>query len=225
GVYGAREIAGVLGGLAIPAVLLGIFTVLPAPRVQRAAAAVGGAVAILGVGLFRYTYPGRWYAVGGVPTSMTLFTVFVYASGMVVCFWCLFTAIATFKTRNDPGGTVSLTFVRGGEQQTVQVAGKDAETARSALSSVGVMGNVDPGDSPRPTRSTSDGGKREADLSSPLDEAEIMEDRPSDTVDEYCGNCKHFQYIRKGGGIKPYCNAHDEIMDDMEPCQRWEPNN
>lgn len=48
--------------------------------------------------------------------------------------------------------------------------------------------------------------------------------RPDDTVDTYCGNCTHFEYVRTGTGIRPYCGYHREEMDDMEACEEWEPN-
>jgi hypothetical protein len=40
--------------------------------------------------------------------------------------------------------------------------------------------------------------------------------------DVYCGNCRHFEYVRTDAGIQPYCGAHEELMDDMDPCQEWE---
>ena len=40
--------------------------------------------------------------------------------------------------------------------------------------------------------------------------------------DVYCGNCAHFEYVRTDEGIQPYCGAHEELMDDMDPCKQWE---
>jgi hypothetical protein len=40
--------------------------------------------------------------------------------------------------------------------------------------------------------------------------------------DVYCGNCTHFEYVRTDEGIQPYCGAHGELMDDMDPCQEWQ---
>lgn len=149
GQYQSREIAGILAGLGIPAVFLGIFSVLPANRVQRAAAAVGAGLAVLGVMLFRATYP-RIYVPGseGVPSTATLAFILVYAAGIITTFWCLFTAVATFKTRNDPGGTVTLTVTKDGETHTVEVPADDVESAREKLASgtfggVGVFGGVE----------------------------------------------------------------------------------
>jgi hypothetical protein len=149
GIYESREIAGVLAGLGIPAVFVGIFTVLPANRLQRAAAAVGSGLAVLGVMLFRVAYPYQWYAAGsGVPSTETLGFIVVYAAGIITTFWCLFTAVATFKTRNDPGGTVTLTVEKNGETHTVEVPTTDLESAREKLTDegfggVGVFGDVE----------------------------------------------------------------------------------
>ncbi|WP_336034691.1 DUF7139 domain-containing protein [Halobacterium yunchengense] len=171
GQYESREIAGILAGLGVPAVFVGIFTVLPANRLQRAAAAVGAGLSILGVMLFRATYP-YLYVPGsdGVPTTSTLAFILVYAAGVIVTFWCLFTAVATFKTRNDPGGTVTLTVTKDGETHTVEVPADDVASAREKLASgsfggVGVFGGVEDPDQetranasePEPaTRSTSE---------------------------------------------------------------------
>ncbi|WP_256546579.1 DUF7139 domain-containing protein [Halobellus inordinatus] len=43
----------------------------------------------------------------------------------------------------------------------------------------------------------------------------------SDAADTYCGNCAHFEYVRTDSGIQPYCGAHEELMDDMDPCEEW----
>lgn len=231
-VFGARELAGVLAGLGLPAVLVGVFTVLPASRVQRGAAAVGAGVAVAGVALFRYTYPNRWFIGGseGIPSTLTLVTTVVYFAGAVVTFWTMFAAVATFKRRNDPGGTVTLTVTRGGETQTVEVAAEDADKAREAFSGgsggVGVFGTDQ---EPVPTQtgpgaSASDGGTTSRDITSPADEdAEVMEPPtdPGEVTDRYCGNCTHFEYVRTDDGIQPYCGFHDVLMDDMEACSEW----
>ncbi|WP_049985849.1 DUF7139 domain-containing protein [Halobellus rufus] len=44
-----------------------------------------------------------------------------------------------------------------------------------------------------------------------------------DAADSYCGNCAHFEYVRTDSGIQPYCAAHEELMDDMDPCEEWTP--
>jgi hypothetical protein len=53
GQFEARELAGVLGGIGFPAVLLGTMVALPrASRRLQAAAAVGALLSLVGVGLF-----------------------------------------------------------------------------------------------------------------------------------------------------------------------------
>ena len=54
GLYRSRELAGILGGLGFPAVLLGTMVALPrASRGLQTAAVVGAGVCLLGVGLLR----------------------------------------------------------------------------------------------------------------------------------------------------------------------------
>mgnify|MGYP000424580725 CR=1 FL=1 len=225
----ARELAGVLFGLGVPAVFLGIFVVLPASTFYRAAAAVSAGVAVLGVMLFRYAYPDRWYTAAGAPTDLTLLVGLVYFAGTITTFWCLFTSIATFKRRNDPGGTVSLTYTENGETRTVRVAAEDADAARAALGGggVGVFGGVD---EPSTDTGTTDGGATTQDIRSPgADGGEVLTDEPEpdpnpSQADRYCGNCAEFQYVRTDAGIQPYCGFHGEQMDDMDACEEWTPN-
>jgi hypothetical protein len=236
GIGEARELAGVLAGLGLPALLLGMVTVLPATSLQRAGAGIGAGVAVVGVAIFRFTYPARWYVGGGqeIPSTLTLLTTVTYLVGTVITLWFLFTALATFKRRNDPGGTVTLTVQRGGETKTVEVAAQDAAAAREALSGGGGIGfgGVDAAETvPTQTGSSgsasaSDGGTTtDSTISSQSPHAEVMAQEstsePSDVTDRYCGNCEHFEYVRTEDGIQPYCGAHDELMDDMEACDQW----
>ena len=227
-VAGTRELAGIFVGLGVPAVFAGIVTVLPANRFQRAAAVGGALLAAVGVFLFAATYPENWYASPGVPSTSVFALVVVYSAGVMTTLWCLFTAVATFKTRNDPGGTVTMTITRDGETRTVEVPQGQLDSAREALSGggsfggVGVFGDMETptddhptqrSDAANPDASASDGGAT-ADLSSPLDGPQ----------DKYCGSCEHFDYVRTDDGLKPYCGLHDEVMDDMEACAEWSPN-
>jgi hypothetical protein len=108
GTFEAREMAGTLGGLGVPAVFVGVFTVLPASRGKRAAAGIGAAIAIIGVVLFLYAYPEQWSRASGSPeTNLTLPVATVYAAGVFTTFWALFTAIVNVKARS-PGGNVTL---------------------------------------------------------------------------------------------------------------------
>jgi len=227
----ARETAGVLAGLGVPAAFVGVFTVLPAGRAERVAAAVGAAIALFGVLSFRATYPANWLTPDYAPTPAALGVLAVYSLGLITVFWCLFTAVATFKTRNDPGGTVTMEFTRGGETRTVEVAADSAAEAREAFGGVGVFGGLDD-----PAEST-DGGVTDDDIQSldepapqsepaapaSVDGAPVAE--PSEPRDQYCGNCGQFQYVRTERGIQPYCGLTNEVMDDMDACEDWQPNN
>jgi hypothetical protein len=226
GLFEAREYAGILAGVGVPAVFLGVLTVLPASRTTRAAAVVGSAVAVLGVALFTHAYPCRWSGATcdpGLP-NLTLPTVGLYFVGTLVTFWCLFVGVANFKTRNDPGGTVRMEVTRQGETKVVEV-----EKSRG-LGGIGFLGSTPDGDVQTQTRSTAepsvtaDGGATTNDIASPLDEPRTGgdgSDADADPGDVYCGNCAHFEYVRTGGGIEPYCGHHEETMGDMDACDQW----
>ncbi|WP_276300431.1 DUF7139 domain-containing protein [Halorussus lipolyticus] len=286
-----REIAGVLAGLGVPAVFVGIFSVLPASQRVRAAAAIGAGIAVLGVALFTSAYPYRWAGVGDGP-DFTFQVVVVYFLGVLVTFGCLFVAVANFKTRNDPGGTVTLEISHEGEVRTVEVekgeledfddldnlralrtglaesaagdpendptptqppteapaeagTGGDPETG---LGGVGFFGDTPDGETPTQTNqtnerraqsnrgatgrgagggqgvATSDGGTASNDISSPLDDPDAPAQPRQRTTDAYCGNCKHFEYVRTNDGMQPRCGYYGRTMDDMDACDEWEPN-
>jgi len=230
--FDAREVAGILGGVGLPAVLLGTMTVIPrtAARLRRGAI-VGAAISLVGVLLFRRAYPVDWVG-GSGDTSMTIVVAAVYFGGTLVATWCLFAAVANFKARNDPGGTVKLEITRQGETRVVEVSN---DNLRGRLGGIGLLGGTPDGDvetqtnrggttDPSPSsgnradRSRTDGGAT-------TDQAEVLTDEPSDPLgDTYCGNCSHFQYVRTDGDIEPYCGYHGEMMDDMDACEEWTPN-
>ncbi|PSP55517.1 hypothetical protein BRC82_05200 [Halobacteriales archaeon QS_1_67_19] len=273
-----REVAGVLAGLGVPAVFVGIFTVLPASQRVRAAAAIGAGIAVLGVALFVHAYPYRWAGAGN-GQDLTLPVVVVYFLGVLVTFWCLFVAVANFKTRNDPGGTVTLELTAEGEVRTVEVskdelddfdqfddieafrtqladgsaragdsAGRTADATETGLGGVGFVGDTPDGETPTQTnhtagrsrnagtsghpdvRTTSDGGTAGDDIRSPLGEpgpdtdAGAPASRGPQATDTYCGNCRHFQYVKTSEGMQPHCGYYGRTMDDMDACDQWEPN-
>ena len=220
-----RELGGILGGTGVPAVFLGILTVLPARTRTRAAAVIGAAVAILGVGLFAHAYPCQWSGsnCGAGLVNLTLPTVGIYFAGAITTFWCLFVGVANFKTRNDPGGTVRMEITKQGETRIVEVPKR-----AGGFGGIGLFGAQPDGEIETQTnRSTgaaqtvSDGGAAASDIRSPLDGGPDSTERSTTVGDNYCGNCAHFDYVRTGEGIKPYCGVHDELMDDMDPCEEW----
>lgn len=138
GLYQVREYGGILAGLGLPAVLLGVFTVLPASRRVRAAAVVGASIAVLGVALFTHAYPWHWLAADPL---LALGTSVVYLAGILTTFWCLFLALATFKTRRDPGGTARMRITESGTIRMVQAARK-----RPSFGGIGMFGGDPDGD-------------------------------------------------------------------------------
>ncbi|MFC4245465.1 hypothetical protein ACFOZ7_00355 [Natribaculum luteum] len=236
GQFGAVKWAGILAGLGVPAVLVGVFAVLPASRRVRAAAAIGTSLCLLGVALFWHAYPHHWRGHGD---DLTLLVSVVYLLGLFTAIWCLFVAVANFKTRNDPGGALEMNVTRRGETKVVEVDGSSG-----GLGGIGFLGgtpdgevetqtnaSADPNETARAAQVSapaSDGGSAASDIDSPLDgsDAEIVDapTGPSEPADRYCGNCAHFQYVRSSSGMTPYCAYHDGAMDDMDACEEWTPN-
>ncbi|MDZ5812221.1 hypothetical protein U4E84_12800 [Halorubrum sp. AD140] len=247
----ARRLGGVLGGVGVPLLLLGVMAVLPSDRSTRIAAIVGASVMCLGVALFAYAYPYHW--VGGPRpelTDLTLPTAGLYFVGAATTLWSVFVGVANFKTRNDPGGTVTMEVTHKGETKVVEV-GRDQ---LHGMGGVGLLGGTPDGEvetqTNRPNATgrsdapagngTTDGGETATDLRSPLDDAgarseptgpkgpagptsdgrAAARDGPGDT---YCGNCAHFDYVRTDQGMQPYCGHHDELMEDMDACDEWTP--
>ncbi|AGN02711.1 hypothetical protein L593_13860 [Salinarchaeum sp. Harcht-Bsk1] len=137
--WGARRVAGALGLLAAPALAGGVVVILPANPRLRAAAAIGASLTLLGVASFWHAYPQHWLGHGD---QLTPYVTAIYFLGMLTIALCLFAGIATFKRRNDPGGTVSL---RVGEGKTKYVE-VEADNEESALGGgVGLLGGTPDG--------------------------------------------------------------------------------
>lgn len=136
--YAAREVAGIVAGIGLPAVVLGIFTLLPAGPRTRATAVLGASVSLLGVALFQHIYPYNWMASAPL---LALGVSSVYFAGVLTTFWSLFAALATFKTRSDPGGTAEM---RVTEEGTIELV----EQSRSipGLGGIGMFGGDPDGD-------------------------------------------------------------------------------
>lgn len=218
-IYQVRELGGILAGVGVPAVFLGILTVLPTNRDTRAAAVVGAAVAVLGVALFAHAYPCQWSGATCAPAGdLTLPAVGVYTLGAMVTTWHLFVGIATFKRRNDPGGTVRMRVTRQGETTVVEAS------PRENRGSAGLFGT----ESAAPVQTVAGSGGAEVigmGTDGGATDQEIQEIGGGNVpADSYCGNCAAFEYVRTEDGIMPYCGTHDEVMDDMDPCEEWAPN-
>jgi hypothetical protein len=207
--FATVRVAGVLAGLGVPAALVGVFIVLPAGRRVRAAAAISASLCLLGVALFWHAYPAHWRGYGD---ELTLQVSTVYLLGLLTAIWCLFSAVATFKTRNDPGGNLEMNVTR----HTKTVLEVDDEPDSGGMGGVGFLGSTPDGEvetqtnaddggtalsydeadrrstrrsagSPgaTPGGATSDGGSAAADITSPLEggsDAEIVE--PTETTNE-----------------------------------------
>lgn len=273
GVFGtgteARELAGILGGLGIPAGFLGIFAVLPAGRRTRAAAGVGAAVAVLGVTLFVHAYPCRWIGTNCAngQSLLTLPVAGIYFVGAITTFFCLFVGVANFKSRNNPGGTAQVEVTAQGETRVIEVPKSELSKFSGSLGVFGNAPDADPANRPGAGGVASDGGASNERVTEVTDDDAIVERntaspggpsgpsagsagasrapqesarrtddwQPSGQTqanhrqttgsdrDRYCGSCEHFQYVQTTQGMQPYCGAHDDLMDDMEPCKQYSP--
>jgi len=115
----AKASAGTAAGLGVPAMLLGVVVVLPASLRTRLGVVVGAALAVAGVALFGHAYPARWTQTAD---PLAFETTMVYGLGCAVALWFVFAAIASFRRRNSPQGTVELEVVRQGTTRTLEVS-------------------------------------------------------------------------------------------------------
>jgi len=138
--FATVRVGGALAGLSIPIALVGVFVVLPASRRVQAAAAISASLCLLGVALFWYAYPTHWR---GHNQQLTLEVSVVYLLGLLTSVWSLFSAVATFKRRNDPGGTLQMNVTR--HNKTV-IEADDDEDASGSLGGIGFLGGTPDGD-------------------------------------------------------------------------------
>lgn len=275
--YGAREVAGVIAGLGLPAVILGVFAVLPSSRRTKLVALLGTQIALLGVASFPVLYPSTWLSSAPM---YALGVSLLYVCGVLTTFWGLFAALAAFETRNSPGGTARMNVTEEGKirlieddtiphlggiglfgsdpdgtvptqtnrnpSSTTESAGSE-EAEPSPNTATATHGNTDAQPTQReqstshrqstPTQTgpteheldptlasagpeaspTTDGGTATTGHD-PITETAVHQGEP----DDYCGNCRHFQYVMDGDDdIQPYCSFHEELLDDMDPCPAW----
>jgi len=130
----AEKLAGTLGGLGIPATLLGVVAVLPSSRREQAGVVAGTGLCLVGIGLFQVAYPEKWTT--GAET-LAFETAMAYFIGSGLAFWFVFTAMASFRTRNNPQGMVKLELTRRGKKQTVTVTREEYERYAKAVRSDG----------------------------------------------------------------------------------------
>ncbi len=156
----AREWAGVLAGIGVPAVFLGIFAILPSGRTTRIAAAIGAALSLLGVALFIHAFPCQWSGTNCLGPNQSILTLpvsLIYFGGAGTTLWCLFTGIANFKSRNNPGGTARVEVTAQGETRVIEVPKSELSKFSGSM---GVLGDptedIEPPDRPG-ARSSDDG--------------------------------------------------------------------
>ncbi|MFC7018622.1 MULTISPECIES: DUF7139 domain-containing protein [Haloarcula] len=130
----AEKLAGTVGGLGIPAMFLGVVAVLPSSRREQGGVIAGAALCLGGLALFQVAYPYDWTT---GPQTLAFETAILYFLGACVAFWFVFTAMASFRRRNDPQGTVRLELTHKGESKTVQVSPEEYRRYTNAVRSDG----------------------------------------------------------------------------------------
>lgn len=209
----SRQLSGVLGGIAIPTLISGVFFLLPSSHAERQLAAIGITVSLVGVILFTIAYPTNWNTSA---LDMTFLVVAVYFLGTFTAFSAMFFAASNIKIHTP--SSVILKTVREGAQnvlddtptETPTTQQEDPQPQQTQNSGVAFMGDI-PSDDPDSPHHQDDA----------IILGEDSEDPPQ-MIDEYCGNCKHFSYQRVGDERQPYCGLHDELMDNLDPCDDWE---
>lgn len=146
----ARQWAGVLGGIGVPAAVLGIFAVLPSGRRTRVAAVIGAALSVLGVALFIHAYPCQWVGTNclGEKTLLTLPVALLYSAGVITTLWCLFTGIVNFEARNNPGGTARVEVTTQGETKVIEVPTSELSKFSGSIGVLGGTPDVEAPDRP-----------------------------------------------------------------------------
>ncbi|MFD1566380.1 DUF7139 domain-containing protein [Halolamina litorea] len=155
----AREWAGVLGGIGVPAAILGIFAVLPSGRRTRVAAIIGAALSLLGVALFVHAFPCQWVGTNclGDKTLLTLPVALLYSSGVITTLWCLFTGIVNFESRNNPGGTARVEVTTQGETKVIEVPTSELSKFSGSMGVLGGTPDVEAPDRPGAGGGSTDG--------------------------------------------------------------------
>ncbi|OTF05690.1 hypothetical protein B9G38_12540, partial [Halorubrum sp. SD612] len=96
-------------------------------------------------------------------TDLTLPTAGVYFFGAATTLWSVFVGVANFKTRNDPGGTVSMEVTHKGETKVVEVP----RDQLSGPGGIGLLGGTPDGDVETQTNRPDDGSAGSATPSPP----------------------------------------------------------
>lgn len=130
GTYEAREPAGILAGLGVPAMLLGVVAVLPSSRRQGVGVVLGALLCLAGVALFAHAYPWLWPP---AEPAMAFETSMTYFAGAVLAFGSVFSTVASYRVRNNPQGTVRMELKRQGETKTVRVSRDQYQQYKRAM--------------------------------------------------------------------------------------------
>ncbi|MFB6127660.1 MAG: ribonuclease BN [Halolamina sp.] len=104
---------------------------------------------------------------------------------------------------------VSPAASRSSDSEAGPPPGPDSGSAARSASEIDRVGGVEPTNPGRPGPGSKPTGRAPGSR--------------SESHDQYCGSCRHFRYVRTESGMRPYCGAHREEMDDMDACEDWTP--
>ena len=130
----AEKLGGTIGSLGVPAMFVGIVAVLPSSRREQVGVIAGAGLCLVGTLLFQVAYPYNWTT---GPRTLAFETTIVFLVGACVAFWFVFTAMASFRLRNNPQGTVTLELTHRGESKTVHVSPEEYRRYTNAVRSDG----------------------------------------------------------------------------------------
>lgn len=204
-IYGAREIGGTLAGIGTPALFIGLTAMLRTDEKYRRFAYAGAAICVLGVGVFRLAYPHHW---AGYGMDLTPYVTTLYFIGVFVTAVYMFVGIVNSEIKIEEIRMFSEPEPEPEPAPEPESEPRPSPTDTSQSGGAGIKANVESIEDPE------------------QDDGVVLENEsppPETVVDKYCGNCEHFDYVDTAGGMKPYCALYDEIMDDVEPCDDWEP--
>lgn len=204
----------VLGGLGIPVALIGIYVVIPTSLENRLIAAAGILTGFLGVAAFVFAYPDMWH---NDPVDLTWLVFLIYMTGAVLDLWGLFRSVITIEVAL-PNNSISLQYTEDNEEPEEQGGGRRSGST-AAFTSIDVDANdaeIMSGSPPK-DRGGIGGTGGDGGVSVSSGDGGFGGDR-------YCGNCVFYDYVRdtEGGGTVPYCQKHDEVLEDLEACEEYE---
>jgi len=211
GIFGATAawerwgVGAILAATGMPVAFWGVFVVVPAPKEDKVLTGAGIAVALIGVLLFDYAYPHMWHADN---PDLSPFVFAVYSFGSFMMFGALFRSVLDIEIPL-PRSSISLEYTDGGTKTNRENPGSptDGRSGGEVGSTAGTSTPLDMG-----------GGDAEFVENNAPERSEDRGPSPGFSGDKYCGNCAFYDFVTEDGTRTPYCEHHEEELDDLEAC-------